>query len=162
MRILVLGLGNDLIADDAAGPIAVRRMREAWQALEAAPPSARVEFVESSVSGVALLEDLVGHDRALIIDAVATGRAPPGTIHVLRPDDLGPVVAPSPHYAGLPEMLTLARELALDFPAEVSILGLEVVDPHTIGGPLSGEVTAALPALVERGLAQVRAWLGGE
>ena len=166
MRILVLGLGNDIIADDAVGLLAVRRLKEAWEKAgdrdsggPAERDSAEVRFVESSVSGVALLEDLADHDRALIVDAVVTGRAPPGAILELEPDDLGPVVAPSPHYAGLPELMTLAREMQIPFPSRVKILAVEVVDPHTIGGPLSPAVDVALPAVVERGLKQIHAWL---
>jgi Ni,Fe-hydrogenase maturation factor len=54
--------------------------------------------------------------------------------------------------------VTLARELRLEFPAEVRILALEVEDARTIGGPVSRAVAEALPRLVERVVAQIEKW----
>lgn len=168
MRVLVLGLGNEIIADDAIGVLAVRRFREDWcQAHEGETAGdsvghVAVDAVETSVSGVALLEYFMGHDRAVVIDAVMTGKAPPGSIIELRPEDLGGVVAPSPHYAGLPELTALARELEIEFPLEVKILAVEVQDPHTIGGAMTPAVRDALPDVVDRVRTQVEAWLRGK
>jgi hydrogenase maturation protease len=168
MKILVLGLGNDLLADDAAGILAARRLQEVFppggagrsehgSGLAQVPPPT-VDVVESSLSGVALLDLFLGYDKAIIVDAVQTGRAPPGTIHELAPEDLGSIVAPSPHYTGLPELLELAKNLDLPFPGEIAIFALEVQDPHTIGGALSAPVEAALPDLTARVIAKVRGW----
>jgi hydrogenase maturation protease len=163
VRILVLGLGNDIIADDAVGILCARRLRAELAARE--PPAGGegaggdVEVVESAVAGIALLEHFADRDRAVVIDAVRTGRAPPGTVHELRPEDLGAVAAPSAHYAGLPEIFAVAEGLGIRFPAEVRILAVEVEDPLTIGGPVTPAVEAAIPEVVRRARAQVEAWL---
>ena len=161
MKILVLGLGNDLLADDAAGILAARGLREIFGPGSAKALSPTVDVVESSLSGVALLDLFLGYDKAIIIDAVQTGRAPPGTIHELAPEDLGSIVAPSPHYTGLPELLELAKSLDLHFPGEIAIFAIEVQDPHTIGGALSAPVQAALPDLAARVASKVRGWSKG-
>ncbi|MGQ9588661.1 MAG: hydrogenase maturation protease [Planctomycetota bacterium] len=160
MKILVLGLGNDLIADDAAGIFAARRVREAIESggLPRTSEDFRVDVLECSVSGVALLDVFAGYDRAIVIDSVLTGKFPPGTVQELDPARLGAVLAPSAHYSGLPEILAIARELAVPFPREIEILALEVADPHTIGGDISEPVRSALPALAERVLGRLRAW----
>jgi len=139
---LVLGLGNEIIADDGAGIFAARALTERL--------AGKADVVESALCGMALLDLFLGYRHAIIIDAVQTLRCPPGTIHALTPGDLDAVQAPSPHYAGLPEMLALAKQLNLDFPQEINILALEVVDPYTIGGALSEPVKEALPELVRR------------
>ena len=72
---------------------------------------------------------------------------------------LGRVVAPSPHYAGLPELFEVASRLGLQFPAQTLILALEVADPHTIGGALTPAVQAAVPELARRCLAHLEASL---
>ncbi|HUU45208.1 MAG TPA: hydrogenase maturation protease [Acidobacteriota bacterium] len=142
MRILVLGLGNELLADDAVGLLAARELR--------APLDGQADVVESSLSGVALIELLLGYDCAILIDAVQTGDYPPGTIREFTPADLDSVIAPSPHYAGIPELIALASQLDLDFPDEIRIYAMEIADACSIGGALTDPVRAALGKLVDR------------
>jgi hydrogenase maturation protease len=153
MRILVLGLGNDLLTDDAVGILAARDLK---RELDGTPG---VTVLESPLHGVALLDLFVGHDKAIVLDAIQSGRASPGTITELRPSDLGGVKAPSPHFAGLPELLVLARELDLEFPEAIVIFAVEVADQRTIGGTLSAPVRQALPELVSKASALVRSWI---
>jgi hydrogenase maturation protease len=150
MKTLVLGLGNELISDDGLGLLVVRRLKE--------ENGSRAEFIECSMSGMALLELFVGYDRAIVVDAVKTGREIPGTIYELKPEDLGPVFAPSPHYSGLPELLDTAAQLGLDFPSEIKIFAMEVLDPYTIGGGLTKPVEEALGNLVDKIRTQLHSW----
>lgn len=142
MKILILGLGNELLGDDAVGILAARVLKERLKD--------QADVVESSLSGMALLDLLVGYDRAIIIDAVKTGQTPPGTIYELSPADLGAVAAPSPHYAGLPELIATAQALTLNFPKDIKIFAIEVEDPHTVGGQLSPAVAQALGRLIQQ------------
>jgi hydrogenase maturation protease len=142
MKTLVLGLGNELLSDDAVGILAARALKPRLDG--------RADVVESALSGLALLDLFIGYDRAIIIDAIQTGKSSPGTVLEISPADLDAVRAPSAHYCGLPELLAIARELALDFPREIAILGVEVADPLTIGGPVSEPVQRAIPEIVRR------------
>jgi len=116
--------------------------------------------VESSLSGLALMDILIGYDKSIIIDAISTGQIPPGTITELSPSDLGSTKAPSPHYSGLPEMITLADELGLEFPQEIKIYAIEVADPHSFGGSLTPSVKKALDLLLEKVVVQLYSWEG--
>jgi len=142
MKTIVLGLGNDLIGDDAVGILAARSLA---QNLNSA-----ADVMECSISGIALMELMTGYDRAILIDAIYTGKYPPGTIRLLTASDLDAVAAPSPHYAGLPEILALAKQLQIPFPQDFKIFSIEVADPFTIGGDLTDNVRQALPELVRR------------
>jgi len=93
-----------------------------------------------------------------VIDSVRTGRHPVGSLVEFSPDDLGDVLAPSPHYSGLPEILALARQLEVEFPEEIKIYAVETADVTTIGGSLSEPVAAAIAPLTERVVTQVRQW----
>lgn len=150
MKTLVLGLGNELISDDGLGLLAVRRLKE--------ENGTSAEIIECGLCGMALLDILVGFDRAIIVDAVKTGRGEPGTIYELNAEDLGPVFAPSPHYSGLPELLDTATQLGLDFPSEFKIFAMEVADPYTIGGGLTEPVAGALENLVDKIRTQLERW----
>lgn len=150
MKPLVLGLGNELLGDDGIGVLAARRMAEEL--------GGRAEVVESGLSGVALLDILTGHRKAIIIDAIQTARVPPGTIVELDPGELRAILNPSPHYTGLPEMMTLARELNLEFPDEIRILAVEGQDIHTLGAPLSRPVAEALDKLAQMVETYLKQW----
>ena len=150
MKILVLGLGNELLSDDGVGVLAARALREEL--------GGSADVVDTSLSGLALLDFFDGYDKAILIDAVQTKRCPPGTVTELTPADLSAVVAPSPHYAGLPELLDLAGRLEMDFPDEIRIFAVEVVDPHTIGGAVSDPVRRSVGEVAERVRSQVRLW----
>ena len=142
MRILVLGLGNDLLADDAIGHLA---------AAELGPRLAgRADVEATALHGLALLDVLAGYDAAVVLDAACTGARPVGEVHEIDPATLARIESPSPHFAGFPEMLDLADRLGLHFPRKLRILAVEVLDPFTIGGAVTPAVRDALPELCER------------
>ncbi len=149
-KVLVLCLGNDIIADDAVGIYAARLLSERVAHL--------ADIEESAVSGVALLEIFVDYQRAIIIDAIYTQKHPPGTIIEMKPSDLDRVIAPSPHYAGLPELMDMAKQMELEFPQDIVIFAMEVQDPLTIGAKMTQPVIDSLPKLVERVEQQLALW----
>jgi hydrogenase maturation protease len=142
MKTLVLGLGNDLLGDDGVGILIARTL--------AARLNGQVKVVESSVSGIGLLDVLAGYDRAIIIDALVTADSTPGTIVELCPDHLRAITNPSPHFTGLPEMIAIARQLQLDFPRDFRLLGVTIRDALTVGGPLCEPVIKAVEPAATR------------
>ncbi len=147
---LVLGLGNDLAGDDAIGVLVARAVRD--------DVAGAADVVESSASGMALLEVLAGYDRAVVVDSIRTGRNAPGTVTELGLADTGRVVAPSLHHAGLPELAAAAERLGLRFPSETRVLAVEVVDPYTLGAPLSEPVACAVDEVARRVRDRVERW----
>jgi len=139
-RGLVLGLGNDLLGDDGVGLAVARAVRER------VPPG--VEVVESGEAGLALLELLAGYPVAVIVDAIHTG-APPGTIQRLERGAFARVLAPSAHYAGLPEVFELAERLGLAMPARLAVIAIEVEDPYSFAERLTPRVMAAVEPAAE-------------
>ena len=152
-RILVLGLGNDILGDDAVGLLAARRLR-------ALLPET-VDVVESGGGGLDLLDALEGYERALLLDAILTGTHPPGTILEFSAEDFKKDDAPSPHYAGLPTVIQLAESLGICFPTIFQIVAVEVENPYEVLEGLSKPVEASLPAVIERAEGIVHAWLSG-
>jgi hydrogenase maturation protease len=167
----VLCLGNDLISDDALGIVAARRLtrrladagtpvapgRSFDPALTARafelPGIGSVEVVETALTGMYLLEALVGASRLIVVDTVVTGASDPGTVLELREGDFDGPRGGSPHAIGLLETLDLARALGLDVAADVVILAVEAGDDLTVGGDMTAPVKAALPIVVERVMA---------
>lgn len=142
-RSLILGLGNDLLGDDGVGFVVAR------QAALHVPPTCDV--VESGEAGLALLELLADYDQAVILDSIQTG-AEPGTIHKLGRDDFAKIVAPSAHYAGLPEVFDLGERIGVKLPSRLTVLAVEVEDPFSFSESLTPKVEAAVPEAVRQTL----------
>lgn len=143
----MLALGNELLADDGVALLAAREL--------AGRVAEGVEVRESAQHGMALLEELLGFRAAVILDAVCTGRKPAGRVHRFTLQELAPALAPSPHWAGLPEVVAYARAAQLPFPEEVVILAVEAVDLGTVGGAPTPAVRAAIPKLVRATLVEL-------
>lgn len=150
MKTLILALGNDILGDDGAGLAAARMLRSRIPE--------EVDVVESSEAGLALLEHIEGYDRVLLLDAVVTGRCAPGTVIEIAIEDLEKIVAPSPHYAGIPEILDMGRRLGLKMPGEMRILALEVERPDMVCVGLTPSVAAGLPAFAARAAQVIHLW----
>jgi hydrogenase maturation protease len=143
-RVLLLGLGNDLLSDDAIG---LRLVAAARPRLNG---ETNISVIESTEMGLALLDIIAGFDRLVIVDAVQTGRAACGSVHEFDVADLKELPIVSPHFTGLGETLALGKRLGVTVPTAVTILAVEVEDLHTIGTRLTPQLEAALPELVER------------
>ena len=136
----VLCLGNELLADDALGAVVAEQLRQILPGT--------LEVVFTSAMGFDLLDDVLGASRLLVVDTIETGTKPPGTIHLLREEDVQPVPGESPHYIGLFETLKLGRKLQLDVPKDVIIIAVEPADCLTVGGAMTPAVKEAVPLVV--------------
>jgi hydrogenase maturation protease len=140
--VLVLGLGNLLLADDGAG---LELLRQA-QALHCGDPL--LEFVDGGTQGLALLGLLEGRSALLVLDAVAL-KSPPGTVHHLAdPLQQAADKGGTAHESSAGSLLAAAKLLG-ELPASVELLGIEPLELHTRIG-LSACVEAALPAALAR------------
>ena len=79
MRILIAGVGNVLRGDDAFG-IKVLHQLQLFPAVE------NVEFFESGIAGISLVQQLMNRYDALIMIDVLDRGAEPGRVFVLQPD----------------------------------------------------------------------------
>lgn len=157
MKVLILGLGNDLLSDDAIG-LKVARAAQAQLAGEPAAPTADIEVRESSEMGLALLDEIAGADALVVIDAIRTGKAPPGHRHEMDTSRLGGLRGNSPHVLGVGDTLALGERLGLPMPRDVAILAIEVADTTTFGTELTSPVAMACGPAAARAIAIARAF----
>jgi hydrogenase maturation protease len=150
MKTLIVGIGNDLLSDDAVGILAVRALR--------ARVGPAVDVIECNSTGLALLDVLVGYDRVVIIDSIHSGRHAPGTVREMALEDLRRIPGTSPHYAGLPEVISIGRRLGLAMPRDLLIYAVEIPECLIIGGGLSDPVASILDELVAGLESAIRAW----
>jgi hydrogenase maturation protease len=153
MRSLILGLGNPILGDDAVG------LRVAREVARQRTPEAGVTVAEEERGGLALLEQLAGFDRVLLIDAIQTG-APVGTLHHLGVESVPTQRTATAHGINLRMALEMGRRSGLSLPTNnaIAILGIEAGDVLTFTESLSPEMELAIPPAVEA----VREWLRHE
>jgi hydrogenase maturation protease len=164
--IVIVGLGQSLRGDDAAGLEAVRYWQRAYPE-SANHPNLRVVLAE--LPGLSLLDLLAGAEATILVDAVESGRLP-GTIHVLNEKDLAafglsalPAQAGqagagsgSAHGWGVAETLAMGRLLIPDsLPSRIVLIGIEIGQIE-LGAKLSEAVQAVLPAAAQLIEEQVR------
>ncbi len=145
---LIIGLGNPLRGDDGVGP----RVVEALSA-RGLPPG--VTAVDGGAGGLSLLQMMEGWRRVVVVDA-ADVSLEPGQFIRFTPQEARLVEAMdrfSLHYAGLAEVLALARALGRSLPP-IAVFGVQPERVDWREG-LSPAVEAALPALVEAILMEV-------
>ncbi len=154
-QILVLGLGNDILTDDAVGLKIADAVRERL----AGDP--RIEVRSTTEMGLALLDEIAGRSAVVLVDSVQTGRAPPGHLHEFDAAALTGVGSTVPHMLGVGETLALGQLMGLAMPRQVRVFAIEVTDPFTLGTEMTAAVrdavtsTAGKIAETARTLAQI-------
>jgi hydrogenase maturation protease len=140
--VVVIGIGNDLRGDDAAGLAVARRI-----AAHPHPQGVRVEAHDGEAIG--LLEVWEGADAVLLVDTVRSG-APAGSIHRI---DASRTAIPatlrraSSHTIDASEVIELARVLDR-LPGTVVVYGIEG-ERFAAGAELSSAVSGVLDQLAD-------------
>jgi len=149
LKILVLGLGNDLYGDDGVGPHIVRLLKQK-RAAQRVPANAdfTVDYVACALSGLALLDVVVGYDALVIVDTILRSDPVIGRVRILDMLDVRDVPAPSPHYISVPQTLALGRSLGLKMPEAVKIVAVEARNLHRLGEGLSRAMRRRLPDII--------------
>jgi hydrogenase maturation protease len=142
--ILLLALGNDIIGDDGVALDAARALRETFS------DEPNVDVVESGESGLALLDLLPPYQRVLLLDSIEAGDLPAGEVREFSREDFHKVLGPSPHYAGLPEVIALADKLGMDFPSELRVLAIKIDPQEEFRQGLSDDILRALPNYIDQ------------
>jgi len=149
---LVLGIGNVLWADEGFGVRAV----EALHAAFAFPDG--VSLVDGGTLGLALY-DLVGSARrVLVLDAIDF-RLPPGTLRVLRGDEVPAWgrAKLSPHQNGFNDVLALLQ-LNGRAPETIAAIGVQPQELSDFGGSLTEPVASRVGEAVALAAAELAGW----
>ena len=148
--LLILGLGNRLMTDDAAGPLVIERL-----AARPLPPGARA--IDGGTCGLALLPDLERAAALIVVDA-ARSDAPPGAVTVFEGAAMDAALRgakSTAHEVALADLMDAlhvtsgrpARRALVAIEPERIGVGLEPTKP--VDAALAGAVSA-VRALVER------------
>jgi hydrogenase maturation protease len=147
-RLLVIGIGNPDRGDDGIGPLVVRRL--------AGRVSDAVTIIERTGDALSLIDDWVGRDAVILVDAAAP-RGSPGRVHWadLRMEVLVPEASLSAtHGFGVAEAVRLAATLGL-LPRYAMACAIEGVC-FDAGAPVTPEVAAAADTAASRVVSELQ------
>jgi len=151
MSVLVLGLGNALMSDDAFGVRVVEELQRGYLF------PAGVRVLDGGTLGLDLLPHLEQVRRLLIVDALEM-HAEPGQIFRLEGEEVPRAFASklSVHQMGVQDLLAVA-ELQGCCPPELVVWGVQPASLEMRIG-LSRVVAPALPRVVEAVVAELADW----
>jgi len=151
-RVVIVGVGNPLARDEGLGPQAIERLarRDLPQA---------VEVIDAGTDLLAVIGDLEGAERVILIDAVQAG-AEPGTIHRFTLEALLEKAADESEWRSAHDLtvvgaVRLAEAAGIRLPPTV-VFGVEPGEV-ALGEGLTPAVEAALDGLIETVLAEIGA-----
>jgi hydrogenase maturation protease len=157
-KTLIIGLGNPILGDDGVGWVVAQEVEKKLTAL---PP--RVECL--ALAGIALMEQMVGYERVILVDSLNTGQHRQGEVVTFSLDsleDLRHGHSASAHDLSLKAALQLGRSMGADLPRDedIQIVAIEAAHVYDFTEELTPEIAAAVPVAVEQVLDLLKAQEG--
>ena len=151
--ILVLGLGNTLLTDEAVGVRVVEYIEGLSEAKDLG-----LKLMDGGTMGLTLLVDMEDADAIIVIDAAILGQEP-GAVQVFEGLDMDHFLrhrGRSPHDIGLDDIMDGLR-LREAVPEHRAIIGIQP-EILTVGENLTADVQKAVPQAAKVVLEIVKRW----
>ncbi|MBL9056032.1 MAG: HyaD/HybD family hydrogenase maturation endopeptidase [Rhodobacteraceae bacterium] len=152
-RVLILGIGNLLWADEGFGVRCVEAMAQSYALPEG------VTLLDGGTQGLYLLPFLEAADALIVFDAIDYG-LPPGTMKIVRDDEVPAFMGAkkmSLHQTGFQDVIATATLMGYR-PAKMVLIGCQPVELEDFGGGLRPAVAARIPQALEIARATLADW----
>ena len=148
MKTLVVGLGNPILGDDGVGwKIAEEVKKQLSPSPLGREGEGEVDVDFLSLGGISLMEHLIGYERAILIDAIASDQEP-GSVIVTKLSELPDYSAlhtTSAHDTSLQNALKLGKGMGAKVPEELVVVGIATNRVYDFSEELSVPVAKAVP-----------------
>jgi hydrogenase maturation protease len=154
-RIVVLGIGNLLWADEGFGVRCIEALQRRYEF------AGHVSLIDGGTQGLYLIQHVQDADALLIFDAIDYGLEP-GSLKQVRDDAVPRFMGAkkmSLHQTGFQEVLSLAT-LTGKFPQHVLLIGCQPQELEDYGGSLRPVVKAAMDEALALGVQEIARWGG--
>ena len=142
-KILILGLGNEILTDDAIGPKIVFHLQDNLK-------YQKLKFDTAACGGLELVEMISGYNQVVIIDAIKTLKGIPGNMYKFSPEDFQETLHISSfHDVSFLTGLQLAKTLNITIPSEITILAIEIIEDLVFSDQLSPELQSLFPQILK-------------
>ena len=142
-KILILGMGNDILTDDGIG-IKITKV------LEKKFPFPNIIYDTLSLGGLEIIEYIRDFKMVILIDAIKTLNGIPGTVYQFIPEDF----KETSHLSNIHDIsfltsLKLAKKLGIPTPEKVHIIAIEIVEDMVFSNDFTPQVQARYPEIIE-------------
>ena len=139
-KALILGLGNPILSDDGIGLVVAERLKGRVGG---------VDVISTPLTGLHLLDLMVGYDALFLIDAMITTENPPGELKFIPPDEISLPNLCS-HGFNLLEILKLGKKLGLSVPELKWVYGITIGRSPAFGEEPSSQLMGKVEAIVSQ------------
>ena len=153
MRILILGIGNVLWADEGFGVRCVEALADRY----AFPHEVRL--LDGGTQGLYLLPFMEEADALIVFDAVDYG-LPPGTLKLVENDQVPAFMGAkkmSLHQTGFQDVIATAQLMGY-CPDQMLLIGCQPVELEDYGGGLRPAVAAQIDSSLDIALQKLAEW----
>jgi hydrogenase maturation protease len=149
MKIVVVGLGNPILTDDAAGIRISEILREKIK--HNIPESVTVEIFQDEVGGWDIIDLAEGRDVLILVDAMMDRALKPGELKWYPDGAFSSIRLSGIHSMDVFTALEFAKKHRVKVPEKVLVLGVGVNDIHTF----SEQCTPEVEAVIEKGADEI-------
>ena len=133
-RILIYGIGNEILTDDGIGPSLVKKLKGHLSNKD-------IDFETAFVGGLELLEYIQGYHTVIFIDAIRTKDGIPGTVYQLSPENFNTTIhLSSIHDVSFLTSVALGKKLGLDMPQFIHIIAVEIIEDRIFDDNFSPQI----------------------
>lgn len=141
----MVGLGNPILGDDGVG----WKIASETQLTGKIPPDVTIDCL--AIGGFSLMEALIGYDRAIIVDAIVTHKAPVGSVSCCKLEELANPYSghmSSAHDTSLQNALEIGHSLGAHLPEDITVVAVEAEKVYEFSTDLTPPIAAAVPQAV--------------
>jgi hydrogenase maturation protease len=143
-KTIILGVGNPILKDDGVGIHVAEELKKHIR-----KPGVTID--NAFTGGMNLLDLMIDHDTAILIDAVKIENKKLGDVSLFGLGELSALHTCNPHDISLPQAIDLAKKLGENrIPNDIKVVGINIGELGCeFGEELSSEIAKAIPKAVE-------------
>jgi hydrogenase maturation protease len=142
-KILVLGMGNDILTDDGIGIKLTRLLEENY-------PLSNIIYDTLSLGGLEIIEYIKDFKTVIILDAIKTLDGVPGTVYSFVPEDFKETTHLSNiHDISFLTSLKLAEKLDIQVPQNIHIIAVEIVEDMVFSSDFTPQIQERYPQIIK-------------
>jgi len=133
-KILIHGIGNEILTDDGIGPKLVKRLQENLSIED-------IDFETAFLGGLEVLEYIQGYQTVIFIDAIRTKDGIPGTVYELSLENFNDTIhLSSVHDVSFLTAVDLGKKLGLNIPENIHVIAIEIVEDRVFDDDFTPQI----------------------
>ena len=143
-KILIYGVGNPYRRDDAVGIKVV-------EILQKKITKSNITIKSGSIDGLAMLDEILGYDRAIFVDSIKTKDGIPGDIYRIQVNPLKiPTSLTVSHGIDFVTALRMGKRFGYTMPKHITIFAVEIEDNTSFNEECTEKVTSSIPEIADK------------